>query len=435
VVTATATNNCGTVSQTFPVTVQTPALVRVLHQNADGNVGNNTIKPNLQLVNNSSAAIPYAELSVRYWLTAEDYAPLTAAIDYAVMGTNAVRARYVALSQPARGAFGYIEYTFATAGTLPAGGNSGAIQSRIFKQTYTNFNEADDHSYASSSTYQLNNRITVYRSGVLISGIEPALISAQPAVQVWTENKERKTTSNTISTYLQLRNVGNQPLAYQDLTVRYWFSPEGAQQLNSFVDYAQLGASNVSVTFGQAGSEKYAELRFAAALGSLAPLSTTGNVQYRVAKADWSNFNQANDFSYLPVGALSENTHVTVYLQGQRIYGDEPDGATVASRGAQPTPGPSTTALSDARLQTKLRSYPNPFTSSTTLEFALAQSGKYQLEIYDVQGRLVQRVQAGEATAGQLVQAPWQATTVTRGLYLARLTTGAGTQTIKLVVE
>ncbi|UOG77350.1 T9SS type A sorting domain-containing protein (plasmid) [Hymenobacter tibetensis] len=435
VVTATATNDCGTVSQTFPVTVQSPTLVRVLHQNADGSVGNNVIKPNLQLINNSPAAIPYAELSVRYWLTAEDYAPITAAIDYALVGTSAVRATYVALREPAKGAFGYVEYTFTAAGNLPVGGNSGVIQSRIFKQTQTNFNESDDHSYALNSTYQFNDRITVYRGGVLIGGIEPDLAPVEPAVQVWTENKERRTTANTISTYLQVRNVGTQPLSYQDLTVRYWFSPEGTQQLNSFIDYAQLGAGNVSVTFGQAGTEKYAELRFAASLGALAPLSTTGNVQYRIAKTDWSNFNQANDFSYRPFGALSENNHVTVYLQGQRIYGEEPAGATVASRGTQVVMSSAATPQKGAHVQTKLRSYPNPFTGSTTLEFALAQSGKYQLEIYDLQGRLVQRVQASEAPTRQLVRVPWEATAVTRGLYMARLITGTGTQTLKLQVE
>jgi PKD repeat protein len=435
VVTATAVNDCGTTSETFPVTVQTPMLVRVLHQNADGIVGNNAIKPNLQLVNNSTAAIPYAEMSVRYWLTAEEYAPITATIDYAQLGAAGVKAKYVALSQPAEGAFGYIEYTFTAAGNLPVGGNSGAIQSRIAKQTQTNFNEADDYSYATSATYQQNNRITVYRNGVLISGIEPALITAKPSVQVWTENKERKTTSNTISTYLQVRNVGSQPLAYQDLTVRYWFSPEGTQQLNSFIDYAQLGNSNVSFTFGQAGDQKYAELHFAASLGSLAPLSSTGNVQYRITKADWSNFNLANDFSYLPFGAMSENNHVTVYLQGERIYGQEPAGAAVASRGAQPTPTASQEQRSSVLGDTGLRSYPNPFSGSTTLEFALAKPGAYQLEVYDVKGRLVQRLQAGQAQEGQLVRVSWQAGTAAPGLYMARLTTATGVQTLKLVVE
>jgi|GEM_PF-2059363 len=436
VVTATATNDCGTTTQTFAVTVQTPTRVSVLYQNADGQVANNTIKPNLQLVNNTTAAIPYAELTVRYWLTAEDFAAVTAAVDWAQLGTSAVKARYVALDQPAQGAYGYVEYSFATASSLAAGGNSGPIQSRIYKQNQTVFNEADDYSYGSNSAYLPNDRITVYQKGVLIGGVEPALVAARTSLQVLTQNQEKKAASNTISTTLQLRNTGNQPVSYQDLTVRYWFSPESQQALNAYVDYAQLGSSNVRISFGQAGTETYAELRFAAALGSLAPLSSTGNVQYRLAKADWSSFNQANDFSYQPVGPLAENTHITVYQQGQLVYGQEPAGATSAATLASAR---ATSALALAEPEAAgsapaaLSSYPNPFTESTTLSFVLAQSQSYQLEIYDSSGRLVQRLQAGQALAGQPVQVEWQAANMPAGFYLARLITGTAVQNLKLI--
>jgi hypothetical protein len=433
-VTATATNDCGATSQTFPVTVKSPTTVTVLYQNADGQVANNTIKPNLQLVNNSSAAIPYSELTVRYWLTAEDAATIAATIDWAQVGTGAVKARYVALSQPAQGAFGYVEYSFTTAaGTLAAGGNSGAIQSRIAKQTQTNFNEADDYSYGSNSAYQLNSRITVYRGTTLIGGVEPALVAPTTSVQVLTQNQEKKATSTTISTYLQLRNTGSQPIKYQDLTVRYWFTPEGTQALNSYIDYAQLGNSNVSITFGKAGSETYAELHFAAALGTLAPLSSTGNVQYRLAKADWSNFTLTNDFSYqAAAAALAENTHVTVYQQGQLIYGQEPAGATAltSARVVYKSEAGLTTEAAPAQA---LNSFPNPFAASTTLAFTLTQAQAYRLEVYDVSGRLIKQLQAGQAEAGQPVVVQWDAAGLAAGFYMVRLTAGTEVQTLKLI--
>jgi hypothetical protein len=258
-------------------------------------------------------------------------------------------------------------------------------------------------------------------------------VAADRRLQVWTENRERNANSNTISTTLQLRNVGNQPVAYQDLTVRYWFSPEGTQAMKAFVDYVQLGSNNVSVTFGQAGTQSYAELHFAATLGNLASLSTTGNVQFRLAKADWSAFNQANDFSYRAAAALAENDHVTVYVQGQRVYGQEPAGAN-ASKGVQ-TAAVLATPNKAAELNQTVRSYPNPFTGSTTLEFTLAHSEAYQLAIYDTNGRLVQHLKAGQAFAGQPVQAQWQAATVAPGFYLARLTTATGVHYLKLVLQ
>jgi hypothetical protein len=432
-VTATATNDCGTTSQTFPVTVKSPTTVTVLYQNADGQVANNTIKPNLQLVNNGNAAIPYSELTVRYWLTVEDAATIAATIDYAQVGASAVKARYVPLAQPAQGAFGYVEYSFTAAGSLAAGGNSGAIQSRIAKQTQTNFSEADDYSYGPNSAYQLNTRITVYQGTTLIGGVEPALVAPTTSVQVLTQNQVKKPTATAISTYLQLRNTGSQPVQYQDLTVRYWFTPEGTQALNSYIDYAQLGNSNVSIIFGKAGSETYAELRFKATLGTLAPLSSTGNVQYRLAKADWSNFTLTNDFSYqAAASALAENTHVTVYQKGQLIYGQEPAGAT-ALTSARVVYNAEAALASEAAPAQALSSFPNPFSTSTTLSFTLAQAQAYRLEVYDVSGRLVKQLQAGQAAAGQPMVVQWDATGLAAGFYMVRLTTGAEVQTLKLV--
>ncbi|WP_277227202.1 cellulose binding domain-containing protein [Hymenobacter sp. YC55] len=436
-VTTTATNDCGTTSATFPVTVQSPTTISVLHQNADGVVANNVIKPNLQLVNNSTQAIPYSELRVRYWLTAEDFATMVATIDYAQVGTGAVKAQYVPLTEPAKGAAGYVEYSFTSAaGTLPAGGNSGAIQSRINKQTQTNFNEADDYSYAATSTYLKNERITVYRNGELLGGVEPALEPSVTKLVALSQNREKKATSNTISTYLQLRNEGNTSIAYKDLTVRYWFSPEGTQQLKSYLDYADFGANNVQITFGQAGTETYAELHFAAALGSFSPLSSTGNIQYRLGKADWSDFNQANDFSYqVAAGALAENMHITAYVQGQLVYGQEPTGATQTSARGQNATALAMKPTSGAAARSVVSSYPNPFTGRTTITFTAAQAQNYQLDIYDMQGRLVQHLQTGKALAGQAVQVEWQAGNAPAGVYMARLTTGNTVQQLKLVVQ
>ncbi|RZK89909.1 MAG: hypothetical protein EOO62_35835, partial [Hymenobacter sp.] len=317
-VTATATTSCGTASQTFAVTVQSPSVVTVLHQNADYLPNDDTVRPNLDLVNNSAEAIPYQELTVRYWLTAEDFAPILTSVDYAQLGTSDVKMRYVPLAQPVQGAFGYVEYSFTSANSLPAGGRSGQIRSRIYKQTYTRFNQSDDYSYSLSRAYAPNDHLTVYRKGVLIGGVEPAPVPAVTSLQVVSKTRTTVLSTNTISTYVQLQNVGNQPVPYQDLAVRYWFTPEGEATLNYSVDYAVLGSRNAQITFGKAGTETYAELRFNPDLGSLAPLSTTGNVEYRITKGDWSFFDQSNDFSYRPFSLdFTPNDHMTVYQRGQ----------------------------------------------------------------------------------------------------------------------
>jgi hypothetical protein len=277
----------------------------------------------------------------------------------------------------------------------------------------------------------------VYRNGVLVAGVEPASVAAVPRFTVLAQNQNKKPTANTISTYLQVRNEGGTPVAYQDLTVRYWFSPDGPQQLNSYLDYAQLGANNVRITFGQAGTETYAELHFAAGLGVFAPLSSTGNVQYRIAKSDWSNFNQANDYSYqAAASALAANPNITAYVQGQLVYGQEPAGAVATGARGVATGSPlATPAAVGTRGKAVVSSYPNPFTGSTTITFTAVESQEYQLDIFDMSGRLVQHLKTGKAQAGQLVQVEWQASDVRAGIYMARLSTGTTVQQLKLVRE
>ncbi|GAB3224952.1 hypothetical protein GCM10027423_61030 [Spirosoma arcticum] len=319
----------------------------VLHQNADYNQpNNNTIKPSLQLQNEGSSSIPYYEITLRYWLTVEQFAPLTNLVaSYAQLGTDKVRMKYVATDQPRQGAFGYIEYSFdGSAGNLAGNSNSGPIQSQngIRKQDWTVVNEGDDYSYANSSSYIRNNRITAYRNGTLIWGAEPAVLTPVQNLKVYTENKS-STTANSISTYLQLRNEGNVAVAYEDITVRYYFTADSDQPLNAQVGYAVLGSNNVKVKFVRvnpplANADTYIELGFSN-LGQFYPLSSTGNIQYRITKQDWSNFNQSNDYSYQNgSNPLAENDHVTVYYKGALVYGSQPTlGARLAAEATKNT--------------------------------------------------------------------------------------------------
>ena len=326
------------INQTLTVTQTQISLVKVRYQDGDnGQTTNNAVRPNLTLVNDGTTAIPYAELTARYWFTAENYVGINTWIDYAQLGNNNVKMKYVALDQPRNGALGYIEYSFTSAaGNLSAGGNSGPIQSRFANTDWTNLTETNDFSYQAFSTYALNDHITLYRNGMLIWGSEPTLVTPQNKLIVYSENKNSNTGSNTISTYLKINNEGNLPVAYEDVSVRYWFTAEGTQNLNSWIDYAVLGSSNLITQFvrnvGRTTADSYFELKIKPTVGTLYPGSSTGNIQYRIAKADWSNFNETNDYSYKPAGMMAENNHITVYYKGQLIYGTEPaSGARLAA--------------------------------------------------------------------------------------------------------
>jgi gliding motility-associated-like protein len=316
------------ISRTLKVT---SLNLQVQYQDGDaGQLTNNIIRPYVEIMNADSVGVAYSELTMRYWFTAENYAGVNTWIDYAQLGNSYVKMKYVSLAQPRNGAFGYMEYSFTTPGNLGAGSNTGQIQSRLANQDSGNLNEADDYSYQSNTgSYGANNHITLYRNGMLIWGTEPTDVSPLTSLNVFYQNQNQSTGGNTISTYLAINNTGNVPVAYGDISARYWFTKDGTQSLNYWIDYAKKGSGNISgnfVSLGAAlnGADTYFEVAVNAAVGTLYPLSTSGNIQYRIAKSDWSNFNELNDYSYLPKDVMKENNHITVYYKGQLIYGTEP---------------------------------------------------------------------------------------------------------------
>ncbi|WP_207531769.1 cellulose binding domain-containing protein [Desertivirga arenae] len=304
-----------------------PLNLKVLYRNGDNSISNNVIKPYFKISNNDSLAVAYNELTLRYWISPENFEGINTWIDYAQVGSAKIKARYVTLGKPRSNALGYVEYSFdSSAGLMSAGSDSGPIETRLASTNWESLNEENDFSYNPNTVLGLNNRITLYRKGVLLFGEEPGVVEEQRAVKVYTESKDAG--SNTISTVLKLENSGNVPIDYKDMALRYFFTPESNASLNFWIDYAKLGTSKVKGTFGDIypakfNASKYFEIKLDSAAGRLYPLSSSGEIKYRIAKSDWSIFNQLNDYSYKS-GSFSENAHVCVYYKGSLVFGIEP---------------------------------------------------------------------------------------------------------------
>ncbi|MBW4891612.1 hypothetical protein KXQ82_17940 [Mucilaginibacter sp. HMF5004] len=366
----------------------------------NGQVNNNNSKPYLKIVNNDLVAVAYNQLTLRYWFTAENFAGINTWIDYAQIGGNNIVMKYVASDLPRNGALGYIEYSFTNNTMLAPNTNSGPIQSRFANKDWANLSESDDYSYQGNpGNYTANPHITLYRNGQLIYGQEPAVIP--PVTKVNVSYQSQNSGNNTISTYLAVNNTGNTSLNYADVKVRYWFTKEGTAGLNYFIDYAKLGSNLVSGKFvslspALTNADSYFELSFNPSAGVLSPLSNTGNVQYRLAKTDWSAFNTSNDYSYAArTSAMQENSHITVYYQGQLIYGTEPAPVSFSSFAAN-------TALYTSAgqdnyspaivLPENVVLYPNPLTGK---QFSLKLTAdllnkNIDLKIIDSFGRILQ---------------------------------------------
>ncbi len=79
------------------------------------------------------------------------------------------------------------------------------------------------------------------------------------------------------------------------------------------------------------------------------------------------------------------------------------------------------------------QNYPNPFNPTTTIEFAMPNSGSVNLTVFDILGRRVAVLVNGKMTAGRH-SVSFQASSLPSGMYLYRLTTPAGALTQKMIL-
>lgn len=83
------------------------------------------------------------------------------------------------------------------------------------------------------------------------------------------------------------------------------------------------------------------------------------------------------------------------------------------------------------------QNYPNPFNPTTNIKFSVPQAEKVSLEVYDIQGRLVDRIIDHQEYNPGNYQTKWNGTDgagtkVASGVYFARLIAGTYMQTIKM---
>ena len=135
-------------------------------------------------------------------------------------------------------------------------------------------------------------------------------------------------TDNQIKPQLNIKNNGTTAVNLSDIKIRYYFTKDSNQDVNAWIDWAQVGSANINNTFGSASATKadtYIELSFTAAAGSIAAGGQSGDIQLRMSKADWSNFDESNDYSYdATKTAYTDWDHVTLYLNDVLVWGIEP---------------------------------------------------------------------------------------------------------------
>ncbi|ADM68848.2 Exoglucanase A [Paenibacillus polymyxa E681] len=127
--------------------------------------------------------------------------------------------------------------------------------------------------------------------------------------------------NNAAKPFFNLKNKGTTPVKLSELKVRYYFTKDGSQELQSAVDWAQVGNDNVLRTI----KDNYIEIGFSAAAGTLAAGAQTGDIQIRMNNSDWSNLNESNDYSFDPTKtSYAEWNKVTLFHNDKLVWGIEP---------------------------------------------------------------------------------------------------------------
>ncbi len=147
---------------------------------------------------------------------------------------------------------------------------------------------------------------------------------------------------NQIKPHINIVNHGSSSVSLSELTVRYWYTIDGVKDQQYHCDYAQIDCNNVSGQFVQlaspvTGADHYLEISFSG--GTLAAGGQTGEIQNRFHKSDWSNYDESDDYAFdATKTALADWDRVTLYRNGQLVWGTEPDGSA-----PDPTPTPDPT--------------------------------------------------------------------------------------------
>jgi hypothetical protein len=135
---------------------------------------------------------------------------------------------------------------------------------------------------------------------------------------------------NQMKPHFNIKNTGTTAVALSTLKIRYWYTIDGDKTQTFNCDYSTIGCANLTGTFVKMGTAKtgadyYLEVGFGSGAGSIAAGGQIGEVQTRLNKTDWSNYNESNDYSFDPTKtAFTDWNKVTVYQNGVLVYGIEP---------------------------------------------------------------------------------------------------------------
>lgn len=142
-------------------------------------------------------------------------------------------------------------------------------------------------------------------------------------------NGNTSVSTNGISPKFKVVNTGNSAIQLSDVKLRYYYTIDGEEAQSFWSDWASIGSANVTSKFVKlatpvAGADYVLEVGFTSSAGTL-NAGQSAEIQARFSKNNWSNYNQANDYSFKAASTqFANHEQVTGYINGQLVWGIEP---------------------------------------------------------------------------------------------------------------
>ncbi|HEX6290783.1 MAG TPA: glycoside hydrolase family 9 protein [Herpetosiphonaceae bacterium] len=133
---------------------------------------------------------------------------------------------------------------------------------------------------------------------------------------------------NQIKPHFNVVNTGTTSVPLSELKIRYWYTIDGDKPQNYWCDYATVGCGTITARFvklttPRTTADYYLEVGFTG--GTLAPGASTGEIQNRFSKSDWTTYTESNDYSFDATKTVfTDWSRVTLYRNGTRVWGTEP---------------------------------------------------------------------------------------------------------------
>lgn len=169
---------------------------------------------------------------------------------------------------------------------------------------------------------------------IVICTVFPAVVSAAEAnnasIKVEAYNGNTATNINTLFPWFKITNTGNAPIPLKDISARYYYTIDGNKPQKFWCDWCSKGDTGmvsgkfVTISSSQENIDTYFEVSFNNENILLQPGESV-EVHIRIAKEDWSDYNQGNDYSFNG----SANTYVAQdkipgFINGNIAWGNNP---------------------------------------------------------------------------------------------------------------